>query len=55
MRMTKRHYSDYVNSKVPKSPLLKDCYDHVCKRYGRDYADAIFRENALALLSGKWR
>lgn len=38
-----------------RPPLLKDCYDHVCKRYGRDYADAIFRENALALLSGKWR
>ena len=38
-----------------RPPLLKDCYAHVCKRYGRDYADAIFRENALALLSGKWR
>ena len=26
MRMTKRHYPDYVNSKTPKSPLLKDCF-----------------------------
>ena len=26
MKMTKRHYPDYVNSMVPKSPLLKDCF-----------------------------
>jgi len=25
MKMTKRHYPDYVNSMTPKSPLLKDC------------------------------
>ena len=26
MRMTKRQYPDYVNSKAPKSPLGKDCF-----------------------------
>lgn len=38
-----------------RPPLLKECYEYVCKRYDRDYADALFRENALALLSGRWR
>jgi hypothetical protein len=58
-RLLRKGMAQFVASDAhdPKErpPLLKDCYDHVCKRYGRDYADAIFRENALALLSGKWR
>jgi protein-tyrosine phosphatase len=38
-----------------RPPLLKECYEYVCGRYDEDYANALFRENALALLSGKWR
>ena len=38
-----------------RPPVLKDCYEYVSKRFGEAYAQTIFRENALALLSGKWR
>lgn len=33
-----------------RPPLLRDCYEWVCKRYGSDYARAIFAENAKVVL-----
>lgn len=38
-----------------RPPVLKECFDYVSKRYGEDYAWSIFRDNALDLLTGKWR
>ena len=38
-----------------RPPVLKECFEYVAKRYGEDYARQIFRENAVELLTGKWR
>jgi protein-tyrosine phosphatase len=38
-----------------RPPALKECFDYVSKRYGEGYAWTIFRDNAVELLSGKWR
>lgn len=46
--------SDGHDSRV-RQPLLRECFDYVSKRYGQEYAWALFRDNAQALLSGKWR
>lgn len=57
-RLLRRGLVQFIASDAhdPKDrpPLLKECYEHVCKCYDEDYANALFRENALALLSGKW-
>lgn len=33
-----------------RPPLLKKCFQHVCKKYSREYANRLFRENAQAIL-----
>ena len=38
-----------------RPPVLKECFALVSQRYGQDYAWQIFRDNAVDLLSGKWR
>ena len=38
-----------------RPPVLKECFEYVSKRYGREYAWRLFRDNALDLLTGKWR
>lgn len=37
-----------------RPPLLGACFAYVSKRYGEDYAWLLLRDNARALLSGKW-
>lgn len=37
-----------------RPPLLRECFDYVTKRYGEDYAWALLRDNAAAVLSGEW-
>ena len=46
--------SDAHDSRV-RQPKLRECFEYVSKRYGEDYAWELFRDNALGLLSGKWR
>ena len=38
-----------------RTPVLKECFEYVSKRYSEEYAWKIFRENAVELLTGKWR
>ena len=38
-----------------RPPLLRECFDYMSKRYGEDYAWLLLRDNARAMLSGKWR
>ena len=38
-----------------RPPVLRECFEYVSKRYGQDYAWSLFRDNAVELLSGKWR
>lgn len=33
-----------------RQPVLRECYQKVAKKYAPEYADALFRENALRLL-----
>lgn len=33
-----------------RPPLLKKCFQHVCRKYTREYACRLFRENAQAIL-----
>lgn len=37
-----------------RPPLLRECFEYVSKRYGRDYAWVLLRDNPQAMLSGKW-
>lgn len=58
-RLLKKGMVHFVASDAhdPKErpPVLKECFEYVSKRYGEDYAWSIFRDNALDLLTGKWR
>lgn len=36
-----------------RKPVLKLCYEKVCKKYGKSYADKIFIENAQAVTEGR--
>lgn len=36
-----------------RTPVLGECFQYVSKRYGEDYAWALFRDNAQALLLGQ--
>lgn len=38
-----------------RPPVLRECFEYVSKRYGERYAWVLFRDNAVELLSGKWR
>ena len=33
-----------------RQPLLRSCFLHVCKKYGKDYAGQVFCENACSVL-----
>lgn len=37
-----------------RPPLLRECFEYVSKRYGEDYAQALLRDHARAMLSGEW-
>lgn len=37
-----------------RPPLLGECFRRVEKKYGSDYAEALFRDNANAMLTGQW-
>lgn len=45
--------SDAHDSKQ-RTPLLGECFRRVEKKYGTQYAKALFRDNAEAMLSGQW-
>lgn len=55
LKQGKAHFiaSDAHDSQNRK-PLLGECFAYVSKRYGEDYAWILMRDNARALLSGKW-
>lgn len=36
-----------------RPPKLRACHDHVSKKYGEEYAAALFRENARVVLAGE--
>ncbi len=36
-----------------RPPLLRDCYLHICKSYGQDYAHRLFSANALAVIQNE--
>lgn len=38
-----------------RPPLLTDCYQRICKKYGAEYAADLFRENARIMLKGSGR
>lgn len=58
-RLLKRGQAQFIASDghdaVQRRPLLGEAFRHVSKRYGEDYAWALFRDNAQGLLSGRWR
>lgn len=36
-----------------RPPKLRECFDYVTKKYGEEYAAALFRENARVVLTGE--
>ena len=40
-----------AHDQIHRTPRLGDCYRLVRERYGKEYADALFRENARVVLS----
>lgn len=53
LKAGKAHFiaSDAHDAKT-RPPLLRDCYIRVQKKYGSEYAAALFAENAKAVISG---
>lgn len=51
LKNNKVHFiaSDAHNTRM-RPPMLKLCYDRVCKKYGREYARKLFWENAQAMM-----
>lgn len=43
------------HDKSHRPPLLAECYQRICKKYGADYAADLFRENARTMLKGNGR
>lgn len=58
-RLLKKRMVQFIASDAhdpeERPPVLQECFEYVSKRYGEDYAWALFRDNAVALLSGQWR
>ena len=56
-KMLKDEIVDFVASDAHdvknRPPYLSECYTRVAKKYGEDYAERIFKTNALAVLAGK--
>ena len=42
-----------AHDKKYRPPQLGECYRRVCKKYGEEYADALFRRNARTVLSSQ--
>lgn len=36
-----------------RPPLLKQCFLYVCKKYGTEYADRVFKDNARSVIENK--
>lgn len=53
----KNGWVDFVSSDAhdidTRRPELSDCYAYVAKKYGEDYADTIFMENAARVVRGE--
>ena len=58
-RLLKNRQAQFVASDghdaLQRQPVLGEAFRHVSKRYGEEYAWALFRDNADGLLSGRWR
>lgn len=54
LKAQKVHFiaSDAHDQKI-RPPMLRDCYCRVSKKYGQEYAWAVFRENARAVLENR--
>ncbi|MBQ3215843.1 MAG: capsular biosynthesis protein [Oscillospiraceae bacterium] len=56
-RLLKKNQVHFIASDAhdmkTRPPRLDECYRLVCKKYGEDYADALFRRNARTVLTSK--
>ena len=52
--MLKRRLVDFISSDAhdvdKRPPLMRPAYDYIVKKHGQQYADAVCRDNALALI-----
>lgn len=55
LKQGKAHFiASDAHDQQNRPPLLRECFEYISKRYGEDYAQVLLRDNALALVSGKW-
>lgn len=58
-RLLKRQMAHFIASdahnKTKRPPVLAECYQRVCKKYGAEYAAELFWENAQTILKGTGR
>jgi protein-tyrosine phosphatase len=56
LKQGKAHFiASDAHDRLNRTPLLRECFEYVSKRYGEDYAQVLLRDNARALLSGQWK
>ena len=56
-KLLKEELVDFIASDAHnmdhRPPMLNECYKRVAKKYGEEYADLVFRDNAIRMLKGQ--